>query len=741
MRIFSNGLKDWRKSWKGDLRASISVAFIAIPLGLGIALASGVPPLAGVIPSVIGGLLVAWFSGTNLAVHSTPKMLIGVTAAAVITLGGDNLLLGYRLFLAAVVVAGLVQFLLGILRLGVIGDIIPASVIKSLLAAVGVIIIVKEIPILIGSHLHPKNIVDLFMDMPQLMADLNPLVSFIGIASLVIMFLHPKFETPVIKAIPAVVWVILLSVGYSYVLGFAEGNSFSFFSHTVQVDAAFLINLPSNITDAIVFPDMSHIGTMSFWSIVVAIVLISSIEGILSTKAIDRLDPLKRKSNLNKELRVAGLGTAVSGLLGGLPVIPGIVPSSVAVSHNGKGQLIDVFQAIIVLVLVVALSSQLQHIPLAALAGILIHTGYKLLNPKEIANIYRIGSDQLVIFLITLVVTLTSDLLLGITCGIAATLLIHIVRLRSVGKLFNILFRPNVVSYEEEDHHFLVSIKGYCNFLNYPRLKKALDVIPNDATINVDLSLAEFIDHTVLEHLAEYEENHIRRGGNFEIIGMDTHFSSTDHPLSVRFKNNGKKRNPQKLTLTSRQLKLKTLASEFEWGFDLSVRKYITTFEQFHLFKYKTVDRVYNKLIGSINTHSITIQDVDFHEGELQTRTEWQTTIAVIGLNNPIPLFTIEKENIFDRVAAFAGYDDIDFKDFGKFSDTFNLKGENEQSIRALFQPNLLRFLEEEHPFRLESTGKSVLVLGKERLQSEIEIRKLVIFSERLASFFPTTEN
>ena len=134
MRLLSNGLKGWKKSWKDDLRASVSVAFIAIPLGLGIALASGVPPIAGVIPCVIGGLILAWFSGGNIAVHSTPKMLIGVTAAAIITLGGDDPLLGYRLFLSVVVVAGLVQFVLGLLRLGVIGELIPATVVKSLLS-------------------------------------------------------------------------------------------------------------------------------------------------------------------------------------------------------------------------------------------------------------------------------------------------------------------------------------------------------------------------------------------------------------------------------------------------------------------------------------------------------------------------------------------------------------------------------------------------------------------------------
>ena len=329
----------------------------------------------------------------------------------------------------------------------------------------------------------------------------------------------------------------------------------------------------------------------------------------------------------------------------------------------------------------------------------------------------------------------------GLLVGIAITLTSHVFRLKSFTKLFTILFRPNVVSYEEEDDKFLVSVKGYSNFLNYSRLKSALDVIPYDAAIIVDLSLVDFVDHSVLEHLAEYEENHIRHGGSFEIIGMDTHFSSTDHPLSVRYKSEGKKRNPKKRTLTSRQLKMQALASEREWGFDLSVKRYVNRFEKFHLFRYKLVDKVYNKLIGTLGTYSFTIQDVDFHEGEFQTRADRHTTAAIIGLSNPIPLFTIEKENLFDKVAALAGYDDIDFKNFKKFSDTFRLKGENEQMVRDFFQPKLLRFLETELPYRIESTGNSLLIIGKERLQSEEEIRKLIAFSQKLCSILDDLES
>ncbi len=734
MKIFSNGLRGSKRSWKDDLRASISVAFIAIPLGLGIGLASGVPPLAAVIPSVIGGLLIAWFSGCNVAVHSTPKMLIGVTAAAVVTLGGNDQFLGYRLFLAAVVIAGAIQFISGLLRLGVIGDLIPASVIKSLLAAVGVIIIVKHVPVLLGSHLHPGNIVQLMQAAPALLKSINPLIAIIGLVSLLIMFIHPKFEYPIIKAIPSAVWVVIFSIGYSYALGFASGNEFSFLGSIISVGPTYLIELPSQITDAIVFPDFSRWQTGDFWNIVIGILVISSIEGILSATAIDRLDPLKRKSNLNKELSVIGLGSMMSGFVGGLPIIPGIVPSSVGVSHNGKSQLMNVFQAILILGLVVLLSSQLQQIPLAALAGILIHTGYKLLNPKEIMNTYRIGWDQIIIFGSTLIITLASDLIVGISVGILVTLVIHIIRLRSIVKLFTILFRPNVLVYQEDDdgEKFLVSVKGYCNFLNYPRLKKSMDMIPSDATINLDLSLAEFIDHTVMEHLSEYEESHIRRGGNFEVIGMDTHFSTANHPLAMRFKQEGTRPRPEKLPLTSRQKKMQSLAQKLEWGFDLSVRRYVTTFEQFHLFRFKTVDTVYNKLIGSVDTNSITVQDVDFHEGELQFKTEHQTTVAVVGLNTTIPLFTIEKENFLDKVAAFAGYDDINFKNFKHFSNTFLLKGENESEVRDFFTPDLIQFLDDELNYRLESSGNSILIMGKERLMSEIEVQNLIHFTTKL---------
>ncbi|MDC0303655.1 SulP family inorganic anion transporter [Flavobacteriales bacterium] len=735
MRLLSNGLKGWKQSWKGDLRASISVAFIAIPLGLGIGLASGVPPLSAVIPCVVGGFFISWFSGGNIAVHSTPKMLIGVTAAAVLTFGGDDLFFGYRVFLAAVVIAGLIQFVLGLMRLGIIGDLVPASVIKSLLSSVGVIIIIKQIPVLLGVEYGSASLVQTIRDIPSIVLETNPIIAVMGVVAVAVMFIHSKIQFPVIKAIPAAVWVIIIAEIYSYSLGFADGGSISLFGKTWDFNKGFLIDIPNEITGAIVTPDFSLWKTSGFWSIVAAVVVISSIEGILSAKAIDRLDPLKRKSNVNKELSAMGIGSSLSGLIGGLPVIPAIVATSVGVNHNGRSQLLDFFQAVMMLVLVIMLGVPLQHIPLTALAGILIHTGYKLLNPKEILNIYRIGWDQILIFLVTLIITLTKDLILGIGIGISLTLILHVIRLRSVIKLFTILFRPNIVSYQEnDDQTYYVSVKGYSNFLNYPRLKSALDLIPHDALIIVDLSLTEFIDHSVMEHLTAYEETHIRKGGDFEILGLDTHLSSTNHQLSVRFKGNGSSSTKQPENLTSRQIKLQSISTELNWTFDSAIKRYASDFDKYHLFRYKTVDRIYNRLAGNSNDYRVVIQDIDYHEGEFQTKVMGQTTTSVIELDQEIPLFTLEKDHLFDKIAVLAGYDDIDFKDFDRFSNDYKLKGQDEKSVRAFFNKNLIGFLEKGVPYRIESAGNSIMIIGKERLMSESEIKELISYTLELST-------
>lgn len=733
MRIFSPGLKSWKQFWKGDLRAGISVAFIAIPLNLGIGLASGVPPLAAVIPCVVGGLLAVWISGGYLNVHSTPKMLIGVTAASVISLGNGDLMAGYKMFLMAVVLAGVVQLMLGLMRMGLIGELIPATVVKGIIASVGLIIIFKQFNVLLGVESDVSSTIDHAKHIGSYLLNTNPAIALVGIVSLVIMFIHPRIELPVLRAIPAAVWVILVSVGYSYAIGIASGQPLQIFGFEFNLGPEHLLSLPDDISQSLTLPNLQSIGSKEVWALVPIIVLISSIEGILSSKAIDRLDPLKRRSNLNKELAATGFSTSISGMIGGLPVIPALVGTSVGVNHNGRSSFMNTVHGLMIVILIVALGSVLQHIPLAALAGILIHTGYKLANPEEFVKVYKIGPEQLSIFLLTLGITLSYDLMLGILAGTLLTLFFHVVHLRSVVKLFSALFRPNVVLYEEdEDNKFYVGVRGYSNFLNYPRLRKALDVIPRNATINLDLSLAEFIDHTVMELLSEYEENHIRKGGSFEVIGLDNHASAANHPLSTRLKGRGI--NSAADTLTSRQKKLKQFAEDLGWEFDQNVVHFPKELDSFSFFYARNLDRSYNRLFGHNTNSTVLIEDVDFHTGEYQTKVEYQSTVAIIELENEIPVFTIEKEHVFDQIAALAGYTDINFKKFKNFSKQFLLKGLNEKEIRAFFTDQLLRFLENRLIYRMESSGSKILIIGKERFLSHEEIKELHHFTTDLLS-------
>lgn len=729
MSWFSHGLRGWKQSWQGDLRASVSVAFIAIPLGLGIGLASGVPPISAIIPCLVGGLLLSWFSGGHIIVHSTPKMLIGVTAAAVLTLGGDNAEAGYRLFLAAVVIAGGIQLLLGFFRLGVIGELIPATVVKALLASVGVIIIMKQMPIVLGGLYSTIKMHELTALTVDSLMQLNVKAFFVGLFATAIMFIHPKVELPVIRSIPAPIWVVLLSIGYTHLSFYLTESYPEIFFGALAFRAENLVQIPTDLSSMVTFPDFSMVSSSQFWNVVLAVAVVASLEGILSVKAIDRLDQLKRKSNVNRELGIIGGGTSVSGLIGGLPIIPAIVSSSVAANHNGKTMLVNFFHAAIILLLLLVLATELNLIPLAALSGILIHTGYKLINPKEIRNIYTIGWDQLVIFLVTLGVTLSTDLIIGISIGVLLTLGIHLLRLRSITKLFNILFRPNVLAYEEDDGTFHVSVKGYSNFLNYSRLKKALDVIPHDAKVVVDLSLVEFVDHTVMEHLSEYEENHIRRGGSFDIIGIDSHLASASHLLSMRFKAPSGKLGISE-NLTSRQQKLKEFSDSVGWNFDAEAVKFPAEFESFKLLKPKMIDRKYNRISGLLSNHKVTIQDVDFHEGAFHTKEFGKATVAIVETDGNVPKFTLEKEHLFDKVAALAGYDDIDFKKFKQFSKDLRLKGEDESAVRAFFKPDLIRFLESNNSYRIESCTGSILVFHKERPMGVAEVKELKAFLE-----------
>ena len=733
-------MKGWRASLSHDLRAAVSVSMIGIPLGLGIALAMGAPLYAAIIPVVIGGVLVSWFSGSFVTVHSTPKMLIPVIAAAVISLGGSNLLAGYQLVLVALIIAGLTQVILGITRSGAVGEMIPNSVIKSLLAAVGVIIILKQYHVMLGSETKAKSSVDLIMALAENTMNLNPAIAFIGVISLCYLIIHPKINLPAVQAIPAPIWVILISLTYSLILGLKDLGTYHLFEADHVVLDKHMLMVPNSIKGSIVVPDWSGWTDPEVWSLSMTVAVIVVIEGILATKAIDRIDPQNRRTNVNQELISSGGGTMVSALIGGLPVIPGIVGSTVNVSHNGRTQMANLFQALFIVVILLALGSILSFIPLASLAAILVHTGLKLASPEIFIGTYRIGIGEFAILLVTLVVTVVWGLIIGIGAGIALGVMLLLWQLRSPIKLFRYLFKPNTVLAIEPDGKYLLSIEGYASFLNYRRLKKQIDAIPRNSSVIIDLGLTEVVDHSVMEHLHHFEQNFIRKGGSFEIIGLEGHDPSAPHQFANRRLLRISRMVGTKDILTSRQRKLKKLAKELAWNFKSNIRSFVPELEAFRMFRTSRIDRAFNKLEGMEGSVSITIQDVAYHQGEFHARERHQATLLTLGLQTKIPVFTMDLEHVFDRIASLAGYDDIDFEKFPEFSDTYNLKGPNESGIRELFNPTMIAFLTGIGAEHIESTGDQVLVLMKQRICTEQEILKLASVGSDLALMLHTPD-
>jgi len=362
------------------------VSLIALPLGLGLALASEAPPISGIIAAVVGGIIASILGGSNITITGPGNGLVIVLLGAITTLGQGNLYQGYLFTLAAIVISGVLMVLLGFMRMGRLSDFFPASAIEGMLAAIGLGILAKQFHIMIGHNNESGSIISLLGRIPSgivaIFQDLNISVlvaAGIGIISLLIMFFYSKIRNEYFHLVPAPMWILILTIGLSYLL--------AAFNIPYPLSDSFLITIPDDVLTNLAFPDFSKAMQLDFFEAVIAITLIASIESLLSIKAIDKLDPQGRRSNVNKDLKALGLATTISGFLGGLSVVTVIARSSVNVNNGATNKTANFFHALFLVVFVLLFQDQLRKIPLAALAAILVYTGYKLDTPKTITKI------------------------------------------------------------------------------------------------------------------------------------------------------------------------------------------------------------------------------------------------------------------------------------------------------------------------------------------------------------------
>jgi MFS superfamily sulfate permease-like transporter len=528
--IPSTGLAGLKENWKADLTSGFLVFLIALPLCLGISMASGFPPVAGIFTAIIGGLLVSFLGGSQLTIKGPAAGLIVIAIGAVTELGQGDAMLGYRLTLAVIVIAGIIQIVFGWIKSGVLADFFPSAAVHGMLAAIGIIIIAKQLFTLIGAKATGQETLELLAEIPQAFGEMNPDIAIIGFVSLAIMFLFPLFKNKYLKMLPAPLIVILVAIPLGIYFDLEHEHKYLFLDgHEYTIGPKFLVTLPDNLLNAITFPDFSQILSGTSIKYIIMFALVGSLESLLSTKAIDGLDPYKRKSNMNKDLVGVGIGNTLAGFIGGLPMISEIVRSSSNINNGGKTMWSNFFHGLFLLVFVAFFPNLIHQIPLAALAAMLIYTGFRLASPKEFYKTYRIGKEQLAIFLVTIIVTLATDLLIGIGVGIATKFILHIVNGLPLKYMFKPLFTVQV-----KDDVYTVDVFHSAVFSNYIKLKKSLDALPRKKTIKIDFTNANLVDHTVMENLHHYQHDYEHEGGKFTLCGLDHLRKSSEHDLASR---------------------------------------------------------------------------------------------------------------------------------------------------------------------------------------------------------------
>ena len=475
-----------------NLSASIVVLLVALPLCLGIALASGAPLFSGIIAGVVGGIVVGLLSGSQLSVTGPAAGLTAIVAVAILKLQV------YEAFLLAVVLAGIMQVALGYLKAGVIGDYIPNAVIKGMLAAIGLILIMKQFPHLVGYDANFEGD-ETFAQADQnntlsaiytALNTITPTAVIIGIGSIILLAVWEKpfiKKNKLLQFVPGPLVVVILAI--------IINSTIEQLSGIAGLESKHLVSLPiaHSTTEFISFftlPNFSFITNTQVWISALTLAIVASLETLLGIEAVDKLDPLKRVTPTNRELKAQGFGNIVSGLIGGLPLTSVIVRSSANVSAGGKTKQSTIFHGILLLLCAALIPGLLNKIPLSALAGILIFTGYKLAKITLFKEFYQKGFNQFIPFCVTIIAILFTDLLIGISIGIAVSLVFII---RSNFK--------TAVMIVNDNNNYLIRFKKDVSFLNKPIIKSELELVPENANLVIDVARAEFIDKDVIDEV------------------------------------------------------------------------------------------------------------------------------------------------------------------------------------------------------------------------------------------------
>jgi MFS superfamily sulfate permease-like transporter len=522
----------FKQYFKQDFISGLLVFLIALPLCLGISLACGYPPIAGIFTAIIGSILCTFLSDSELTIKGPAAGLIVIVVGCVEDFGGNGMTGGwvdaditaYKAALAVGVAAAVLQILFGFFRAGILGELFPSATVHGMLAAIGIIIMIKQFPIALGVIGAGGDPLEMLRETPRYFADANPAIASIGIVSLAIMFAWPFIRERVsfLKSIPAPLVVLLVAVPLGMGFDLLHTHSYFLSNHEYQLGEQYLVKMPDRVFgmfDDITFPEFSALKQAKAWKWVMMFFLIGTLESLLSAKAIDLLDPWKRKTDMNRDLMAVGVANLAASGLGGLPMISEIVRSKANIDNGARTRFADMWHGIFLLLCVALIPTLLHRIPLAALAAMLVYTGFRLAHPSEFLRVWRIGKEQLAIFVTTLVVVLATDLLIGVAAGVVLNILFHV----SNGMPFKSMFKLILEVQDVDENTSIIIAKESAVFSNWIPFRHQIEQVGlvQKRNLIVDLSGAKLVDHNVKEKLKEIGQDFEHVGLNFEVRGLD----------------------------------------------------------------------------------------------------------------------------------------------------------------------------------------------------------------------------
>lgn len=524
--IPADGIAGLKQNFSRDALAGFLVFLLAMPLSLGIAKASLFPMIFGLVTAIIGGVVVSFFMGSRLSIKGPAAGLIVIASGSVTAMGDGET--GWHLALGVIVVASLLQILFGVLKLGKLADFFPSAAIHGMLAAIGIIIMAKQLHLVLGinpSELKGKAPLELLAMLPSSIVHENAHLAEIGLACLVIMIIMSYVKHEKIKKIPAPLIVLAVSIPLGFALHIKTDGAIA--GYALVKIGSIRDAFKNGIFNADFSGIMSHTGV--FIQYVILYSMIGSIESLLTAKAVDGMDPFKRKTDFDKDLIGVGIGNTLCGILGGLPMISEVARSSANIGYGARTRWANFFHGIFLLIAVLIGVQFIEMIPNVALAAMLIFVGFRLAHPKQFAHTLHIGKEQLVVFCVTILVTISTDLLMGVGSGIILELIINLLNGASLKNLFKTNIRVT-----QEGENYTLKIKGDIVFSNLLGFKKKFLAIPEGKYVTIDVSEAKMVDHTSIVTINGLVDEYKESNGKVLVMGFENHRQLSKDPTSTR---------------------------------------------------------------------------------------------------------------------------------------------------------------------------------------------------------------